>query len=118
MGSHADGNQGSEHLYAVGARSYLVYALFPQLLLALWDRRANRWGSALGMAVSAAIRAGAGEPLLGLPMLLPLPVDAAGAVRIPIKSIAMLAGLVSMWLVSRVTAGRCAPVALSAHSHS
>jgi len=64
------------------------------------------------MAVSAAIRAGAGEPLLGLPMLLPLPVDAAGAVRIPIKSIAMLAGLASMWLVSRATQAACPAIPL------
>ena len=64
------------------------------------------------MAVSFAVRIGAGEPLLGLPMLLPLPVDAAGATTVPIKTIAMLAGLVTMWSVSRLTADRCAPVEL------
>jgi hypothetical protein len=50
--------------------------------------------------------------LLGLPVLLPLPVDAAGAVRIPIKSIAMLAGLASMWLVSRATQTACPAIPL------
>ena len=112
-GSHLDGHSSPEHLHAVGPlqRSGLLHPL-PQLLLALWDRRANRWGSYVGMAVSAAIRAGAGEPLLGLPMLLPLPVDAAGAVRIPIKSIAMVAGLVSMWLVSRATQSACPAIPL------
>jgi high affinity choline transporter 7 len=93
--------------------SDLVYCiLFPQLLLALWDRRANRWGSYAAMAVSVAIRAGAGEPMLGLPMLLPLPVDASGAITIPIKSIAMVAGLVSMWVVSRATQSACPPIPL------
>jgi high affinity choline transporter 7 len=66
------------------------------------------------MAVSFAVRIGAGEPLLRLPMLLPLPVDASGAVTWPIKTIAMLAGLLTMWAVSRLTTNRCAPVALSA----
>jgi high affinity choline transporter 7 len=64
------------------------------------------------MAVSFAVRIGAGEPLLGLPMLLPLPVDAAGAPTVPIKTIAMIAGLGTMWAVSRMTAERCAPVPL------
>jgi high affinity choline transporter 7 len=93
--------------------SDLVYCiLFPQLLLALNDRRANRYGSYAGMAVSFAVRIGAGEPLLGLPMLLPLPVDTSGATTIPIKTIAMLAGLATMWIVSRVTADRCSSVPL------
>ena len=93
--------------------SDLVYCiLFPQLLLALGDRNANRWGCYAGMAVSLVVRVGAGEPLLGLPLLWPLPVDAAGAVTWPIKSIAMLAGLLTMWTVSRATASHCRPVPL------
>jgi high affinity choline transporter 7 len=94
--------------------SDLVYCiLFPQLLLALGDAKANRWGSYAGMAVSLAIRVGAGEPLLGVPMILPLPVDASGVTTLPIKSMAMLAGLVTMWTVSRLTAGRCPAVPLA-----
>ncbi len=59
--------------------SDLVYCvLFPQLVLALWDVRANRWGSYAGMAVAFGLRVAAGEPFLGLPRLLPLPLDAAG----------------------------------------
>jgi high affinity choline transporter 7 len=50
--------------------------------------------------------------MLGLPMLLPLPVDASGAITIPIKSIAMVAGLVSMWVVSRATQSACPPIPL------
>jgi high affinity choline transporter 7 len=93
--------------------SDLVYCvLFPQILLALWDRRANRHGSYAGMLVAFAIRVSAGEPLLGLPRLLPLPQDASGLDTVPIKTIAMISGLVVMWCVSRLTAARCPAVPL------
>jgi hypothetical protein len=63
---------------------------------------------------------GAGEPLLGLPTLLPYPhlcssflpgepadwYDPQGVVIAPFKLIAMLAGLVLLPLVSRLTAAR------------
>jgi high affinity choline transporter 7 len=64
------------------------------------------------MGVAAALRGAAGEPLLGLPRLLPLPVDAAGLDTVPIKTVAMLAGLVTMWAVSRATQDRCPAVPL------
>ena len=93
--------------------SDLVYCvLFPQILLALFDRRANRWGSYAGMLVAFAIRVSAGEPLLGLPRVLPLAQDANGLDTLPIKTIAMVAGLVTMWIVSRLTAARCPTVPL------
>jgi high affinity choline transporter 7 len=95
--------------------SDLVYCvLFPQILLALRDRRANRPGSYAGMLVAFAIRVSAGEPLIGLPRLLPLPQDANGLDTVPIKTIAMIAGLVVMWSVSRLTAVRCPAVPLEA----
>jgi high affinity choline transporter 7 len=97
--------------------SDLVYCvLFPQLLLALKDPKANRWGSYAGMTVSFLLRVGAGEPLLGLPVLLPFATDASGAPTGPVKTVAMLAGLVTMWAVSRATAERCPAVPLSAAS--
>lgn len=95
--------------------SDLVYCvLFPQIVLALWDPKANRWGSFAGMFVAFSIRVAAGEPLLGLPRLLPLPQDAAGLDTVPIKTIAMLAGLATMWMASRLTRERCPPIALDA----
>lgn len=95
--------------------SDLVYCiLFPQLVLALWDPKANRWGSYAGMGVAFAIRVAAGEPLLGLPRTLPLPVDGSGLDLMPIKTIAMLAGLATMFLASRVSQGRCPAIALDA----
>ncbi len=93
--------------------SDLVYCiLFPQLVLTLFDPRATRLGSYAGMAVSFILRVGAGEPLLGLPALWPLPLDSAGTPTMPVKTVAMLAGLVTMATVSRMTARRCPPVAL------
>ena len=64
------------------------------------------------MAVSFALRVGAGEPLLRLPVLLPIPTDAHGEATVPIKTIAMLAGLITMWTVSRATSARCPAVSL------
>ena len=64
------------------------------------------------MSVAFAIRVAAGEPLLGLPRILPLPVDAAGLDLVPIKTVAMVAGLTTMWVVSRATAARCPAVQL------
>jgi len=90
--------------------SDLVYCiLFPQLVLVLWDPRANRWGSYAGLAVSTVLRLTAGEPLVGLPRLVPLPEDAMGVATVPYRTIAMLAGLATMWAVSRWTARRCPP---------
>lgn len=96
--------------------SDLVYCiLFPQLVLALWDPRANRWGSYAGMALAFLLRLGAGEPLLGLPRLLPLPTDASGVPTLPFKTIVMLTGLATIWVVSRMTGRSCAPRPLRPH---
>jgi high affinity choline transporter 7 len=93
--------------------SDLVYCvLFPQLSLTLFDRRATRYGSYAGMAVSFILRIGAGEPLLGLPALWSLPLDASGLPTIPVKTIAMVAGLVTMAAVSRATSRWSRPVPL------
>lgn len=106
-----------ESVYAlwVLCSDFVYCILFPQLVLALWDARANRWGCYAGLAVSAALRVAAGEPLLGLPRLLPLPVDADGIATVPFRTLAMLSGLATMWAVSRLTAARCParPLALA-----
>jgi high affinity choline transporter 7 len=94
--------------------SDLVYCvLFPQLLLALFDPKATRLGSYAGMLVSFVLRVSAGEPLLGLPRLLPLPLDDAGTPSVPIKTLSMLAGLATIWVVSRWTLRRCPAVPLA-----
>jgi high affinity choline transporter 7 len=95
--------------------SDLVYCvLFPQLVLALYDPRANRWGSYGGMAVAFGLRLAIGEPLLGLPRLLPVPADAAGLALLPVKTLIMVTALATMWTASRATARRCEPEPLAA----
>ena len=79
--------------------SDLVFVLlFPQLLWALFDPKANRIGSMVAFFVSAFLRLGAGEPLLGLPAFLPYPET------MPFRTVAAVAGLVLLPVVSRATA--------------
>jgi high affinity choline transporter 7 len=96
--------------------------LFPQLVMALFDPRANRTGSIVAFVVSLTLRLGAGEPLLGLPAFIDYPrlfadvlpgspadwVDSRGNVLVPFRTLAMLAGLVLSPLVSRLS-GRLDP---------
>jgi len=105
--------------------SDLVFVLlFPQLVAALFDPRANLAGSMAAFFVSLILRLGGGEPLFGLPPLIPypeiaaalLPLDparwydpATGALLFPFKTLAAAAGLVLLPLVSRMTATWNAP---------
>ena len=79
--------------------SDLVFVLlFPQLLAALFDAKANRIGSIAAFSTSAFLRFGAGEPLLGLPGFLHY------GDQVPFRTLAAVAGLVLLPLVSRLTA--------------
>ena len=92
--------------------SDFVYCiLFPQLTTALFDRRANRYGSIAGLAISFTLRFGGGEPVLGIPRLFPYPMidPVSGAVLFPFRTTAMLAGLLTIVLVSRCTQRVCPP---------
>jgi high affinity choline transporter 7 len=98
----------------------LVFVLlFPQLVMALFDPRANRTGSMAAFGVSLALRLAGGEPLLGIPVLIPyvdwftaaLPGEPSqwydphtGASLFPFKLLAALAGLIVLPVVSRLTA--------------
>ena len=76
----------------------LVYViLFPQLVMALWFRGANVVGALTGIAVGGFLRAGGGEPALGLPAWL----DYSDG--FPLRTAAMLASLASIWLASLLT---------------
>lgn len=85
--------------------SDLVYTLlFPALVTALFDPKANRYGAIAGFCVAFFLRIGGGEPALGLPAFLPYPmIDAEGIVLFPFRTTAMLAGLISIVVVSRLT---------------
>jgi Na+/proline symporter len=100
--------------------SDLVFVLlFPQLVFALFDRKANRTGSIAAFAVSLMLRLGGGEPLLGIPAAIPYPeifafalpgspsewYDAgSGAILFPFKSLAAATGMILLPVVSRLTA--------------
>lgn len=84
----------------------LVYVLlFPQLLMALFSARANRRGALAGIAVGLVLRLGGGEPLLGLPAVIPYPFpDPVAGSLFPFRTCAMLLSLATIWLVSALTA--------------
>jgi high affinity choline transporter 7 len=100
--------------------SDLVFVLlFPQLVYALFDPRANRTGSIVAFAVSLLLRLGGGEPILAVPRLIPydellqavVPQAAAGwfdasadATLFPVRTFAAATGMVLLPLVSRLTA--------------
>jgi high affinity choline transporter 7 len=91
--------------------SDLVFVLlFPQLTAALFDPRANRTGSMVAFGVSALLRIGGGEPLMGLPALLPYPPD------FPFRTVAAVAGMVLLPVVSRLTASWDPPRPLTSPS--
>lgn len=89
----------------------LVYViLFPQLVMALFYRKANRIGSMTGAVVGLVLRVGGGEPVLGVPALIPYPMqDPELGCLFPFRTLAMLAGLISIWIVSAVTQRVCPP---------
>ncbi len=69
--------------------SDLVFVLlFPQLVAALFDSKANLVGSIAAFAVSLVLRLGGGEPLFGIPALIPYP-D-----WVPFKTLAAGVGLI------------------------
>ncbi|MEZ4884277.1 MAG: sodium:solute symporter family protein [Chitinophagales bacterium] len=88
--------------------SDFVYCiLFPQLVMALFDKKANYYGSLVGFIVSFVLRFGGGEATLGIPQLLPYPMVENGVVLFPFRTLAMVSGLVCIFVVSRLTQKSC-----------
>lgn len=110
--------------------SDLVFVLlFPQLVMALFDPKANRTGSMAALAVSLVLRLGGGEPLFDWPPWIPypellggiLPGEAAewydsetGAMIFPFKTLAAAAGMIVLPTVSRLTTRWDPPIQLVA----
>jgi len=87
--------------------SDLVFVLlFPQLVYALYDPKANFAGSVAAFSVSLVLRLGGGEPLFDIPALIPYPE------WMPFKTVAAASGMMLLPLVSRVFSSRY-PVASS-----
>lgn len=84
--------------------SDFVYCLlFPALVCALFDPKANAPGVIAGFTVAFILRFGGGDATLGIPILLPYPMVEDGVVLFPYRTLAMVSGLVSIVLVSRFT---------------
>jgi high affinity choline transporter 7 len=89
---------------------FVYVILFPQLVMALFSKSANRAGSIAGLAVSFVLRFGGGDPLLHIPQFIPYPWwDKDAGTLFPFKTIAMLGGLLTIFLVSKATARLCPP---------
>lgn len=88
--------------------SDFVYCLlFPQLVAALFDPKANRYGSMAGFAIALILRFGGGDATLGLPVILPYPMIEDGVVLFPFRTIAMVSGLITIMVISRLTQKKC-----------
>ena len=105
--------------------SDLVFVLlFPQLVYAIYDPKVNRTGSVVAFVVSLVLRLGGGEPIFGIEPFIDyprlLPTGVAGGVEwykteggsvtllFPFRTLAAVAGLILLPLVSRLT-GRWDP---------
>ncbi len=86
----------------------LVYVvLFPQLVMVLYSKGSNRLGAFAGAIVGLTLRLGGGEPFLGIPAWIPYPLATEdGGTYFPFRTVSMLSGLTTIWLVSRMTAGK------------
>lgn len=84
--------------------SDFVYCLlFPALVSALFDPKANTIGVVSGFLVAFILRFGGGDPTLGLPILIPYPMIEDGVVLFPFRTLAMGSGLITMLVISRLT---------------
>ena len=84
--------------------SDFVYCLlFPQLVTALFDKKANAWGSFFGFVVSFILRFGGGDATLGIPILIDYPMIENGVVLFPFRTFSMISGLITIIVVSRLT---------------
>lgn len=84
--------------------SDFVYCLlFPSLVCALFDPKANAPGVIAGFVVAFVLRFGGGDATLGIPILLPYPMVEDGVVLFPYRTLAMVSGLITIILVSRLT---------------
>ena len=88
---------------------FVYVILFPQLVMVLFSRTANRIGAVTGAVVGLTVRLAAGESVLGIPAMIPL-----AEFHIPYRTLAMLTSLVTIWLVSRATGALDRPLSWTA----
>jgi len=91
----------------------LVYCvLFPQLTTALFFKQANRFGAIAGLIVSSVLRIGGGEPMLGIPPIIPYPMIEDGIVLFPFRLLAVASGFLAIIITSLLTQRACPPLPL------
>lgn len=84
--------------------SDFVYCLlFPALVAALFDPKANTYGAISGFLVALVLRFGGGDATLGIPVFLPYPMVEEGICLFPFRTLAMVSGLATIFVVSRWT---------------
>lgn len=85
----------------------LVYViLFPQLVMVLYSRTANATGAMAGAVIGLILRLGGGEAMLGIPAFIDYPLDTPNGRAFPFRTFAMLASLLTIWGVSKLTKAR------------
>ncbi|MDT7828838.1 sodium:solute symporter family protein [Pricia sp. S334] len=82
---------------------FVYVLLFPQLVTALFYKKANFIGSLAGFAVSFILRFGGGDATLGIPVLIDYPMIQDGEVLFPFRTLSMASGLVTIIVVSWFT---------------
>lgn len=100
-----------ESVYALWylCSDFVYCLLFPALVCALFDPKANKAGALAGFIVAAVLRLGGGESILGIPVMIPYPMIEEGVVLFPFRTLAMLCGLITILVVSRMTQKRFPP---------
>ena len=84
--------------------SDFVYCLlFPALVCALFDKKANFWGALAGFSIAFILRFGGGDPTLGIPVRINYPWTVGEEVFFPFRTLAMISGLLTIVVVSRLT---------------
>jgi high affinity choline transporter 7 len=84
--------------------SDFVYCLlFPQLVTALFDKKANTIGSIAGFLIAVVLRFGGGDATLGIPIMIDYPMIEDGVVLFPFRTLAMVSSLLGIIIVSRLT---------------
>ena len=98
--------------------SDFVYCLlFPALVCALFDPKANVYGAASGFGVAAFLRFGGGDVTLGIPTFIEYPMMNGDEIFFPFRTLAMVSGLISIFIVSRLTQGISPAVQLEPSSY-
>ena len=93
------------HLWIL-CSDFVYCLLFPALVCALFDKKANSIGAISGFAVSFILRFGGGEPTLNIPNIIPYPMMDGDTVLFPFRTLAMVSGLLTIIIVSRLTQNR------------